>query len=185
MEKQSEYAVSHSIPATLQVIASDDLLSFGMPEFKSPGAAGIDLRAMLNSEHSDLSAASEVNYVIDDGEGRCYGISIPPDAIAKIDSGLRIWINDSSKVGIVVPRSSMGMRGIGLANTVGIIDSDYQGPLVMLIKNVGDKPVYIENGERLCQYLLMDVQQFDVQLVPEFDANTVRGSGGFGSTGRL
>lgn len=185
MEKQSEYAVSHSIPATLQAIASDDLLGFGMPGFKSPGAAGFDLRAMLDSEHSDLRAATEINYVIDGGESKCSGISIPPGAIAKIDSGLRIWINDPSKVGIVVPRSSMGMRGIGLANTIGIVDSDYQGPLVMLIKNVGDKPVYIENGERLCQYLLMDVQQFCIQLVPEFDANTVRGSGGFGSTGKL
>lgn len=170
----------------LKVIASKELLEFGKPKFATPGSAAIDLRAMLNGEHTDPANCENLVQLMDDDERwHIKSVDIAPGKVVKIDTGLRIWVNDPAYVGLLIPRSSMGKRDLTLANTVGAIDSDYQGPLVMLLRNVGSNVVTIENGERLIQFMLTRVDQFDLDFVSDFETNTIRGSGGFGSTGTV
>jgi dUTP pyrophosphatase len=133
---------------------------FPLPSYATTGSAGLDLRACINEP---LTIAA--------GETKLIG------------TGLALYIQDSAYAGLVLPRSGLGHKhGIVLGNLVGLIDSDYQGELMLSCWNRGQQPFTIQVGERLAQYVLVPVIQADLTVVDEFVA-TERGAGGFGSTG--
>jgi dUTP pyrophosphatase len=150
----------------MEVIVTDKrLLDYGLPQAQTEGSAGLDLRAFLPEGQEILT--------------------LRPGEQATVDSGLRIWIKDPLLVGIVLPRSSTGKAGVALANTAGVIDSDYQGPLKLCLWNRGEEDIEINNGDRVTQLLLMPVVSgYAIKQVVAFSNETERGSGGFGSTGK-
>lgn len=167
----------------LQTIVSEELKRFelgGEPKFATKGSAAIDLRALLNGEHTARNESCDYEMAND---GRVVRVHLHPGAQLKIDTGLRIHINNLNYCGLILPRSSAGKRGLVLANGVGLIDSDYQGPLICLVLNRTDKSIWIEDGERIAQYLLTNAFQFEMEQVKEFSDVSERGEGGYGSTG--
>lgn len=175
----------------LDVIASTELLRFETPAFATEGSAAIDLRALLNSPgtRNQIDAcrniAIEYNNEPSDEGREVSAIVLPPGGQLAIDSGLKIHINSRSHCALILPRSSSGKRGLVLANGMGLIDSDYQGPLTLMVWNRSGQTLRILDGERIAQYLLTSVCQFDMNFVDEFNDTTERGEGGFGSTGAL
>lgn len=171
----------------LEVIASPLLQKFGLPEFKTPGAAAIDLRALLNSPQTDLGDAlvTEAPADMDDisAARKNAFVTLQPGQQVSVDSGLKIHINSRNHVGLMFPRSSMGKKGLVLANGTGVIDSDYQGPLIMILWNRGNEAITIADGDRVAQYMLTTAFQFDMKFVEAFSDESERGEGGFGSTG--
>jgi dUTP pyrophosphatase len=132
-----------------------------LPSYATSGAAALDLRACMENP-----------------------ITIQPGDTMLIPSGIAISINDTGLVALLVPRSGLGIKhGIVLANTVGVIDSDYQGEIGIGIFNRGTIPYTIEPGERICQMMFIPVMQADLRVVTEFSQESERGTGGFGSTG--
>ena len=133
---------------------------FPLPEYATSGSAGVDLRAMLAQD--EILAGGEVRLV---------------------PAGFAIHIADPGICAAIYPRSGLGFKqGIVLGNLTGIIDSDYQGPILMPIWNRSAVPFPLKVGMRIAQMVFMPVLQAKFTLVNEFD-NTSRGSGGFGSTG--
>ena len=134
---------------------------FPLPQYATPGSAGLDLRAMLK-EDSVLG----------------------PGQTLLIPTGLSIYIADPGLAALVLPRSGLGHKhGIVLGNLVGLIDSDYQGQLMVSTWNRGTQPFTLDPMERLAQLVIVPVQQVAFNVVEDFDASE-RGAGGFGSTGR-
>ena len=134
---------------------------FPLPSYATTGSAGLDLRACINEP---LTIAA--------GETKLIG------------TGLALYIQDPAYAGLVLPRSGLGHKhGIVLGNLVGLIDSDYQGELMLSCWNRGQQAFTIQVGERLAQYVLLPVIQADLTVVDEFVA-TERGAGGFGHSGR-
>lgn len=110
-------------------------------------------------------------------------IEIKPKETVKIDTGLKVQI-PQGYFGAVYPRSSTGVkRKLMLANTIGVIDSDYRGEIMIYFYNYGDEAQIIKNGDRLAQLVIQPYQQFDIEVVDYLDESD-RGEGGFGSTGR-
>lgn len=165
----------------LQMIASPELLKHELPKFHTPGSAAIDLRALLNSPLTKLDGLQATSTCTH--EWHVDEIVLEPGQQVTIDSGLKIHINNPAFCALILPRSSSGKKGLVLANGTGLIDSDYQGPLLLMLWNRGTEPVVIKDGDRVAQYLLTNVQQFDMTFVPEFSGKSERGEGGFGSTG--
>ena len=133
-----------------------------LPSYATEGSAAIDLRACLKEP-----------------------IRIQPGETVLIGSGIAINIKDPNIVGIIVPRSGLGIKkGIVLANTIGVIDSDYQGEIKVGLFNRSRIQYTVKPGERICQMLFMPVINATLTLVQEFSNATHRGSGGFGHTGR-
>lgn len=133
---------------------------FPMPAYGTEGSAGLDLRAMVDTP-----------------------LELEPGQVELVKTGLSIYIENPAFAGMLLPRSGMGHKhGIVLGNLVGLIDSDYQGELMISLWNRSDKPFTIEPGERIAQYVLVPVVQAELEVVEEFEA-TERGEGGFGSTG--
>lgn len=131
------------------------------PSYATSGSAGMDLRAAIEQP-----------------------LTLAPGEVALVSTGLAIHLNDPNFVAMIVPRSSMGHKnGIVLGNTVGVIDSDYQGDLKMSLWNRGKEPFTIEPLERVAQLLIVPVVQATFNVVEEF-VSTERGEGGFGSTGK-
>lgn len=136
--------------------------SIPLPTYATAGAAAMDLRACLDEPRT-----------------------IAPGETDFIPSGIAISIHDPGLVALLVPRSGLGIKhGIVLANTIGVIDSDYQGEIGIGIYNRGTAPYTIEPGERICQVLFMPVTQVALEVVQEFSQESTRGEGGFGHTGR-
>lgn len=134
---------------------------FPLPSYATAGSAGLDLRACISEP-----------LTIEAGETKLIG------------TGLALYIQDSAYAGLVLPRSGLGHKhGIVLGNLVGLIDSDYQGELMLSCWNRGQQPFTIQVGERLAQYVLVPVIQAELTIVDEFVA-TERGAGGFGHSGR-
>lgn len=132
-----------------------------LPSYATGGAAAMDLRACLETPKT-----------------------VQPGETVLIPSGIAISIHDPRLVALLVPRSGLGIKhGIVLANTVGVIDSDYQGEIGIGIVNRGASPYTIEPGERICQMMFMPVLQADLNVVTSFNQESERGEGGFGSTG--
>jgi dUTP pyrophosphatase len=135
--------------------------AFPLPQYATPGSAGLDLRACLDQ-------ALELN----------------PGECKLIPTGLAIYIADPNLAALILPRSGLGHKhGIVLGNLVGLIDSDYQGELMVSCWNRGQTAFTIQPGERIAQLVLVPVVQAEFNLVEEFAA-TERGTGGFGSSGR-
>lgn len=131
-----------------------------MPTYATSGSAGLDLRACV-----------EQTTVIEPGQTML------------VKTGLSIYIEDVHFAGLILPRSGLGHKhGIVLGNLVGLIDSDYQGELMVSVWNRSQTAFSLEPGERLAQYVLVPVVQAQFDIVDEFAA-TERGAGGFGHTG--
>lgn len=134
--------------------------SIALPEAATPGSAGMDLRAALDAP-----------------------LTLLPGASALVPSGIAIHIGDPGWCALIVPRSGLGHKhGLVMGNLVGVIDADYQGPLMISCWNRGSQPYTIGVGERIAQLLLVPVAQPQLERVTEF-APSSRGEGGFGSTG--
>lgn len=134
---------------------------WAMPSYATTGSAGLDLRACLDE-----------------------AIQIEPGQTVLVKTGLAIYIEDTNFAGLILPRSGLGHKhGIVLGNLVGLIDSDYQGELMISVWNRGQQTFTLEPGERLAQYVLVPVVQAEFEQVDEFTA-TERGAGGFGHTGQ-
>ena len=131
------------------------------PEYATPGSAGVDLKA-----------ASVI------GSFRIY-----PGQQELIRTGISLHIKDPCYAGMIIPRSSMGKKGIVLGNLVGLIDSDYQGEIMVLLWNRGNEVVKIEHMDRIAQLVIVPVIQAQFEIVQEFEQSQ-RGQGGFGSTGK-
>ena len=147
----------------LQVIVLDDRIGseFELPSFATAGAAAIDLRAMTEEN-----------------------ITLAPGETMRISTGLRIYIEDTRYAGLILPRSGLGWReGIVLGNLVGVLDADYQGPLLIPCWNRSDESREIHVGQRIAQLMIVPVTHFDLVQVSEFSNQTERGQSGFGSTG--
>ncbi len=131
------------------------------PRYATPGSAGLDLRACLEK-----------------------ALVLEPGKTVLIPTGLSIHIGDPKLAAVILPRSGLGHKhGIVLGNLVGLIDSDYQGPLMVSCWNRSDAPFTIEPMERIAQLVILPVVQAQFRRVEEFGASQ-RGEGGFGSTGR-
>lgn len=131
------------------------------PRYSTPGSAGLDLRACLEK-----------------------ALVLEPGQTVLIPTGLSIHIGDPNLAAVILPRSGLGHKhGIVLGNLVGLIDSDYQGPLMVSCWNRSDVPFTIEPMERIAQLVILPVVQAQFRRVEEFGASQ-RGEGGFGSTGR-
>jgi dUTP pyrophosphatase len=132
-----------------------------LPAYATPGSAGLDLRACIDA-----------------------AIVIEPGATVLIPTGLAIHVADPGYAAMILPRSGMGHKnGIVLGNLVGLIDSDYQGQLMVSTWNRGQKAFTLEPMERLAQLIIVPVLQVGFNIVDEFDSSE-RGAGGFGSTGK-
>ena len=135
--------------------------SVGLPSYETDGAAGADLRANLPDRED---------------------ISLAPGARALVPTGLRVAIPDGFEVQIR-PRSGLALKhGITLPNSPGTIDSDYRGPLGVIVQNGGSEPVTIAHGMRIAQMVVAPVIRATFEVAGVLDT-TARGSGGFGSTG--
>lgn len=147
----------------LQVRILDERIgdSIPMPEYATSGSAGLDLRACLDAP-----------------------LTLHPGETQLIRTGLSIYIEDPSLAAMILPRSGLGHKhGIVLGNLVGLIDSDYQGELMVSCWNRGKDSFTMEVGERLAQLVLVPVVQAEFDIVEEF-SETERGAGGFGHSGR-
>lgn len=145
----------------LEVKLLDERLRGHMPRYATLGSAGMDLRALLDAP-----------------------LTLEPGQCELIRTGLAIHIADPGLAGLILPRSGLGHKhGIVLGNLVGLIDSDYQGELMISTWNRGDTPFVLEPFERLAQYVLVPVVQAEFDIVDSFEAS-LRGEGGFGSSGR-
>lgn len=145
----------------LQVKILDERMREQLPQYSTPGSAGLDLRACID-----------------------HTLEIAPGQTVLVPTGLAIYVEDPRYAAFILPRSGLGHKhGIVLGNLVGLIDSDYQGQLMVSTWNRGNTLFQLEPMERLAQLVVMPVQQVELKVVEEF-TETSRGSGGFGSTGR-
>lgn len=134
---------------------------FPLPTYATSGSAGLDLRACLES-----------------------ALEITPGMTTLVPTGLAIHIGDPSLAAVILPRSGLGHKhGIVLGNLVGLIDSDYQGQLMVSVWNRGQQSFTLQPGDRLAQMVFVPVVQAEFNLVEDFDASA-RGEGGFGHSGR-
>ena len=145
----------------LQVKILDERIRSMLPHYASAGAAGLDLRACL-----------EKPLILEPGESQL------------VPSGIAIHVGDPGYAAVILPRSGLGAKnGIVLGNLVGLIDSDYQGPLMVSLWNRGKAAFTIQPMDRIAQLVVVPVMQVEFQVVEEFAASA-RGTGGFGSTGK-
>jgi len=134
---------------------------FPLPAYATGGSAGLDLRACLDAP-----------------------LELAPGRTELLPTGLANWVEDPSLAAVILPRSGLGHKhGIVLGNLVGLIDSDYQGQLMVSCWNRGASAYTIQPGERIAQLVIVPVVQVELEVVNEFTA-TDRGAGGFGSSGR-
>jgi dUTP pyrophosphatase len=145
----------------LQVKILDERIRSMLPHYASAGAAGLDLRACVEKE-----------------------LVLQPGDSQLVPSGIAIHIGDPGYAAVVLPRSGLGAKsGIVLGNLVGLIDSDYQGPLMISMWNRGKAAFTIQPLDRIAQLVIVPVLQVEFEVVEEFTASA-RGAGGFGSTGK-
>ncbi|MEL0614032.1 dUTP diphosphatase [Marinomonas arenicola] len=144
----------------LKIISDKIGKEIPLPTYATEGSAGLDLRACLDE-----------------------AIELAPGDTRLLPTGLSIYIQDPSLAAVLLPRSGLGHKhGIVLGNLVGLIDSDYQGELMVSCWNRGHSTFTIEPGERVAQLVLVPVVQAEFDIVTEFET-TARGEGGFGHTG--
>ncbi len=147
----------------LQIKLLDERLgqTIPLPDYATAGSAGLDLRACVPE-----------------------ALTLAPGETELIPTGMAIWVRDPGYAAMLLPRSGLGHKhGIVLGNLVGLIDSDYQGQLMVSCWNRSDKPFTVEVGERIAQMVLVPVSQPEFEIVEEFSRSD-RGDGGFGHTGR-
>jgi dUTP pyrophosphatase len=146
---------------TIDVKVLDARLRDSLPHYATPGAAGLDLRACLEST-----------------------LTLAPGQTELVPSGIAIHLGDPRYAAIILPRSGLGHKhGIVLGNLVGLIDSDYQGQIMVSVWNRGQASFDIQPLERIAQLMIVPVLQVEFNIVEEFAASD-RGANGFGSTGK-
>ena len=146
---------------TIDVRVLDERMAAYLPAYATPGSAGLDLRACLGT-----------------------ALTLQPGQVHLIPTGLSIHIGDPGLCAMLLPRSGLGHKhGIVLGNLVGLIDSDYQGPLMVSCWNRGHTAFTIDPLERIAQMVIVPVVQATFRRVDDFEASA-RGEGGFGSTGQ-
>ena len=134
---------------------------FPLPQHATPGSAGMDLRACIDGP-----------------------LTLAPGAVALIATGLSIFVEDPGLAAILLPRSGLGHKnGIVLGNLVGLIDSDYQGPLMVSCWNRGSTSFTVAPGDRIAQMVIVPVVHVEFDVVEDFSISQ-RGAGGFGSSGK-
>lgn len=139
----------------------DERLRAQLPHYATPGSAGLDLRACLDT-----------------------ALVLNPGETQLVPTGLAIHLADPGYAALILPRSGLGHKhGVVLGNLVGLIDSDYQGQLMVSVWNRGQEAFTIQPFERIAQMVVVPVVQARFNIVAEFGAST-RGEGGFGSTGQ-
>ena len=144
----------------LEVKILDERIRGMLPHYASAGAAGLDLRACIDSPLTLQGGESQL-----------------------VSSGIAIHVGDPGYAAVILPRSGLGAKsGIVLGNLVGLIDSDYQGPLMISVWNRGKSAFTIQPLDRIAQLVVIPVTQVEFEVVQEFAASA-RGAGGFGSTG--
>ena len=144
----------------VQIRVLDPRMAEQLPAYATPGSAGLDLRACLDAP-----------------------LLVAPGQTVMISTGIAIHLADPGLAAMVLPRSGLGSKhGIVLGNLVGLIDSDYQGPLTVSCWNRGSVPYTVQPMERIAQMVIVPVVQARFKLVDGFEASQ-RGQGGFGSTG--
>jgi dUTP pyrophosphatase len=145
----------------LDVKILDERIRSMLPHYGTPGAAGLDLRACIDQP-----------------------LTLNPGDSQLVPSGIAIHIGDPRFAAIVLPRSGLGAKnGIVLGNLVGLIDSDYQGQVLISVWNRGKAAFTIQPMDRIAQLVVVPVQQVEFNVVAEFQSSS-RGAGGFGSTGK-
>ena len=146
----------------LDVKVLDERLCECMPAYATAGSAGLDLRACLDAP-----------------------LTLAANAWQLVPTGLAMHLKDPAYAALILPRSGLGHKhGIVLGNLVGLIDSDYQGQLMVSAWNRSDTPFTIEPMERIAQLVIVPVVQASFRLVDAFEAHSERGEGGYGSTGQ-
>jgi deoxyuridine 5'-triphosphate nucleotidohydrolase len=134
---------------------------FPLPQYATGGSAGLDLRACLDGP-----------------------LLLEPGKAELLPTGISIYVEDPGLAAVILPRSGLGHKhGIVLGNLVGLIDSDYQGQLMVSVWNRGREPYTVQPGERIAQLVIVPVVQVELEVVEDFAA-TSRGAGGFGHSGR-
>ena len=145
----------------LDIKILDERIRANLPKYGTAGSAGLDLRACIDEP-----------------------MTLRPGESALIPSGLAIHLGDPGLAAIIIPRSGLGHKhGIVLGNLVGLIDSDYQGQVLVSCWNRGREPFVVNPLERIAQLVVVPVVQVELNIVPSFD-ESARGEGGFGSTGK-
>ena len=145
---------------TIDIKVLDDRMRDQLPAYATKGSAGLDLRACIDE-----------------------ALTLAPGQTQLVPTGLAIHIQNPNYAAVILPRSGLGHKhGIVLGNLVGLIDSDYQGPLMVSAWNRSDQPFVIQPLDRLAQLVILPVVQASFNVVESFDIST-RGEGGFGSTG--
>jgi dUTP pyrophosphatase len=140
----------------------DSRMADQLPSYATPGSAGLDLRACLDEP-----------------------LTLAPNAWQLVPTGLSIYLKDPGFAAMILPRSGLGHKhGIVLGNLVGLIDSDYQGQLMVSAWNRSDVAFTIAPMERIAQLVIVPVVQAQFTVVTEFAAPSARGEGGYGSTGK-
>jgi dUTP pyrophosphatase len=146
---------------TIDLKILDPRIAGQLPQYATPGSAGLDLRACLDAP-----------------------VTLEPGATTLIPTGIAIHVADPGLAAVILPRSGLGHKhGIVLGNLVGLIDSDYQGQLMVSAWNRSPAPFTIEPMERIAQLVIVPVVQAQFNLVDSFVASA-RGEGGYGSTGK-
>jgi dUTP pyrophosphatase len=145
----------------LDVKILDERIRAMLPHYGTPGAAGLDLRACID-----------------------HPLTLNPGDSQLVPSGIAIHIGDAGFAALVLPRSGLGAKnGIVLGNLVGLIDSDYQGQVLISLWNRGQAAFTVQPMDRIAQLVVVPVQQVEFNVVADFESSS-RGAGGFGSTGK-
>jgi dUTP pyrophosphatase len=145
----------------LEVKILDERIRGMLPHYATAGAAGLDLRACIDAP-----------------------LILQPGDSKLVSSGIAIHVADPGYAAIILPRSGLGAKsGIVLGNLVGLIDSDYQGPLMVSVWNRSREPFTVQPMDRIAQLVVIPVVQVEFEVVEDFAASA-RGAGGFGSTGK-
>ena len=145
---------------TIDVKILDERIRAHLPAYATPGSAGMDLRACIDAP-----------------------LVIVPGEAQLIPTGISIHIGDPNLAAMILPRSGLGHKhGIVLGNLVGLIDSDYQGALMVSCWNRGQEPFTVRSMDRIAQLVIVPVVQAGFRVVEDFEASK-RGNGGFGSSG--
>lgn len=146
---------------TVNIKILDERLRAELPTYATPGSAGLDLRACLDQP-----------------------LELAPGACELIPTGMAMHLANPAYAAMILPRSGLGHKhGVVLGNLVGLIDSDYQGPLMVSVWNRGQTTFTINPMERIAQMVVVPVVQLGLNIVEDFEDSS-RGAGGFGSTGR-
>jgi dUTP pyrophosphatase len=149
-----------TLPVQIKIINPKVGTALSLPTYATEGSAGLDLRACIDAP-----------------------ITLKPGQTILIPTGLAMYLEDPGFAALLLPRSGLGHKhGVVLGNLTGLIDSDYQGELMVSTWNRGDKTFVIEPGERIAQMIIVPVVQAKFNVVDEFE-KTARGAGGFGHTG--